>query len=81
MDHYLSKTIKSHAPADLHLLGVTCMFMASKFEEIYPLKLNVVYEKIAHRKITKDDIKSKEDDIMYLSLEIEGLHYNLMLPM
>jgi hypothetical protein len=31
--------------------------MASKYEEIYPVKLSVVYEKIAHKKLTKDDIK------------------------
>jgi len=30
------------------------MFIASKFEDIYPLKLKVVHEKIAHRKITDE---------------------------
>jgi hypothetical protein len=27
------------------------MFIASKFEDIYPLKMKTVYEKIAHKKI------------------------------
>ena len=73
MDNFLSKTTKSYAPADLHLLGVTSMFMASKYEEIYPLKLNVVYEKIAHKKITKEEIKAKEEEIMYATYYIKGV--------
>jgi len=38
----------------LHLVGVTCMFMASKDEEIYPLRLSVVHEKIAHKKLNPE---------------------------
>ena len=49
--------------SDLHLIGVTVMFMASKYEEIYPLRLSVVHEKIAHRKIHPDQIKKKEMEI------------------
>lgn len=33
---------------DLHILGVTCMFIASKMEDIYPLKMKTIHEKIAH---------------------------------
>lgn len=44
----------------MHLIGVTCMFIACKFEEIYPVKLQVVHEKIAHKKLSKDDIREKE---------------------
>jgi hypothetical protein len=36
---------------DLHITGVTCMFVASKFEDIYSLKMKTVFEKIAHQKI------------------------------
>ena len=39
------------------------MFMASKYEEIYPLRLSVVHEKIAHKKIHPDQIKKKEMEI------------------
>lgn len=39
------------------------MFMASKYEEIYPLKLQIVKEKISHNKITKEQIKDKEREI------------------
>lgn len=37
--------------------------MACKFEEIYPVKLQIVHEKIAHRKLTKEEIKEKETEI------------------
>jgi hypothetical protein len=36
------------------------MFIASKYEDIYPLKLRVVYEKIAHRKIEEGTILDLE---------------------
>jgi len=40
------------------------MFMACKYEEIYPFKLKLVYEKIAHKKIPQEDIRAQERDIM-----------------
>lgn len=43
--------------ADLHLIGVTSMFIASKYEDIYPLKMKMVFEKIAHKKLSIDKIK------------------------
>lgn len=50
--------------ADLHLIGVTCMFMASKYEDIYALRLKVICEKIAHKKLTPDQIRLKEMEIL-----------------
>ena len=40
------------------------MFMACKYEEIYPFKLQLVHEKIAHKKISKEQIRATERDIM-----------------
>ena len=40
------------------------MFIASKFEDIYPLKMKTVHEKIAHKKIDIQRIKSLELEIM-----------------
>jgi cyclin B len=39
------------------------MFMACKYEEIYPFKLKLVIKKIAHNKLTKDQIRNAEKDI------------------
>ncbi len=36
------------------------MFIASKFEDIHPLKMKMVHEKIAHRKISVEKIKAME---------------------
>lgn len=34
--------------SDVHAIGVTAMYLASKFEDIYPLHSRVVAEKISH---------------------------------
>lgn len=49
---------------DLHLTGVVCMLIASKVEDIYPLKLKVIFEKIAHKKFPIDDMKEVESQIL-----------------
>lgn len=48
----------------MHGVGVTAMFIASKYEDIYPLKMKTVFEKIAHKKISINDIKLMELEIM-----------------
>jgi len=64
MDLYFQKCPLSLEVSDLHLVGVTSMFMASKYEEIYPLRLSVVHEKIAHKKLSLEAIKKKESEIL-----------------
>ncbi len=64
MDRYFKAlTSTSIQPAELHLIGVAAMFMASKYEDIYPLRLKIVHEKIAHKKLSCQEIKEKETDI------------------
>lgn len=46
------------------MTGVTSMFIACKYEEIYPMKLQVVHEKIAHKKLNPELIKKKESEIL-----------------
>jgi len=36
------------------------MFVASKYEDIQPLKMKMVFEKIAHRKLSIERIKAME---------------------
>ena len=64
MDRFFKNTEKCKEVSDLHLTGVTSMFVASKFEDIYPLRMKTVHEKIAHKKLDIEKIKSVELDIM-----------------
>jgi hypothetical protein len=64
LDRYFKNKLETREVGDLHITGVTCMFIASKYEDIYPLKMKMVYEKIAHKKLPIDKIKSLELDIL-----------------
>lgn len=63
MDRYfaaLAEQGKQLKLQELHVTGITCMFMASKYEDIYPLLLRTVYQKIAHKKISTQEIRERE---------------------
>lgn len=64
LDRYFKNKPESKEVSDLHIIGVTCMFIASKYEDIYPLKMKMVYEKIAHKKLSIEKIKTLELDIL-----------------
>ena len=77
MDRYFKECEIKHQillPAELHLIGVTSMFISSKYQDIYPLRLKIVQDKIAHNKLTCKEIRKKENEIM------KYLNYNLGLP-
>jgi cyclin-A len=50
------------------------MFIASKYEDIQPLKMKMVYEKIAHKKLSIERIKQMELDI------VKNIHYKIPAP-
>lgn len=64
LDRYFKGCKTKKQVGDLHLTGVTCMFVASKFEDIYPLKMKTVYEKIAHQKLEISKIKKLELELL-----------------
>ena len=74
MDRYFKKTKKQLNPQDLHLIGVASMFMASKYIDIYPLRIKTVYEKISHKKLSIAEIIEKESEISQV------LGYNVGTP-
>jgi cyclin B len=49
---------------DVHLTGIVSMFIASKYVDVYPLKMNIVQDKIAHAAFSHESIKCKERDVM-----------------
>lgn len=62
-DHYLAKiatTGKVLVNKEVHPIGCTAMYLASKYEDIYPLHSKVVTEKIAHKAISVADLQSRE---------------------
>jgi hypothetical protein len=65
MDRYLENHPDSMEPENIHLLGISAMFLAAKYEEIYPFKMRHVYEKIGHRKLSKKKVKDQEAEICY----------------
>ena len=74
LDRYFKGKTETREISDLHIIGVTTMFIASKYEDIYPLKMKMVFEKIAHRKLSIEDIKSLELDIL------KSINYKIPAP-
>ena len=74
MDRYFKNKPEVSQVSDLHIIGVTCMFVASKYEDIYPLKMKMVYEKIGHQKIAIEEIKALELDIL------QSINYQIPAP-
>lgn len=74
LDRYFKGKQESHEISDLHIIGVTVMFIASKYEDIYPLKMKMVYEKIAHKKLPIERIKSLELEIL------KTINYKIAMP-
>ena len=64
MDRYFKGCKDSKEVKDLHIIGVTAMFVGSKYEDIFPLKMKTVHEKIVHERITIQAIKNLEMDML-----------------
>lgn len=64
MDRYFQMCEEHISATKLHLIGIACMFIASKFEDIYSLRLRIVYEKISHRRLSEKSIRKMEQKIL-----------------
>jgi len=64
MDSYLARTSRTLETKDIHLVGVTCMLLASKMEEIIPFKVSTVVEKMTHGKMKAKEVVECETDIL-----------------
>lgn len=43
MDRYFHAEQENLQPHKLHIIGVECMFIASKMNEVFPLRIKTVY--------------------------------------
>lgn len=48
MDMFIYKSTGVINTSEIHLLGIVCMFIASKFEDIFPIRIDSVESKIGH---------------------------------
>lgn len=54
------------------------MFIASKYEDVYPLLMKTIVKKIAHNKISEELIREREIDILRtIGFKIGGLPTSL----
>ena len=67
-DTYLRKNngIKTLDNSGVHAIGVGAMYLASKYEDIYPLHSKVVSEKISHNAFSQKQILEKESQFLKL---------------
>lgn len=64
MDMYLAKCKTVLANNDMHLIGIVSMFIASKMEDICPIRMSHVKSKISHGKFSEKDIRRKEKQVL-----------------
>lgn len=61
IDRYLSKVVIKKS--QLHLLGVTAVLIATKYEEIYPPDLKELLN-VSENKFTKTEVLKMEYDVL-----------------
>ena len=64
MDTFISKSKERIKTEDIHLIGVTSMFIASKFEDLLPIQLSSFVDKISHHQFSRLQITSLEKKII-----------------
>ena len=67
-DAYLRKNqgVKKMENNQIHAIGVSAMYLSSKYEDIYPLHSKVVSEKISHGGFSQKQILEREAEMLKL---------------
>ena len=63
LDRFVCTISRKLDISELHLIGITCMFVASKYEDITPLYLKTMVKKVGHNKIQGKEILDLEKEI------------------
>ena len=72
MDLYILKSKNILKNENIHLIGITSMFIASKFQEIYPITLKNFVSKVSHNQFNAEEI-IKMEKIIFSEIEPESL--------
>ena len=64
MDSYISKCKKVLQDEDIHLIGLTCIYISSKIEDIIPLRMSHIVKSLGHSTFTEKEIMKKEKEII-----------------
>lgn len=64
MDRFIAATPRFLELDELHVIGITSMFIASKYEDITPLFMQTLVTRIGHNRFTKENILHYEKEIL-----------------
>ena len=64
MDRFISQSERKLELEELHLIGITCMFIASKYEDITPIYMKTMINKVSHGRFKKEQILELEREIV-----------------
>lgn len=64
LDLFLKRTHTSPTNDHLHLIGVTCMYISSKYEDIYPLSMSHFVKGASQNKFNSETIRRQENQIL-----------------
>ena len=64
MDCYISRTEKRLRDEDIHLIGLTCIYISSKVEDCIPLRMSHIVKDIGHYNFNEEIIKEEEREII-----------------
>jgi cyclin B len=64
MDLFFAKSKSQLSNNDIHLIGIVSLYIASKMEDIIPLRMSHVKVKIGHNKFSEKEIKRMEKLIL-----------------
>lgn len=67
-DRYLDliKGRKVLKNADVHAIGIAAMYLATKYEDVYPFSSFIAFERISHKAITQKEILKNEGEMLRL---------------
>ncbi len=64
LDRFFKKARKSLPQSELHLTGMVSMFISSKYEDLSPLLMKTIINKIGHGKFSLKNILERELEML-----------------